>query len=264
MRSLPSLPKLLAATVAACALVPAGAQAMTVGMENGTLTARGEGGDGSLFLTLSTTVDGRTKYLTFGTTGAASVNYDQSVCHLDPYLIDTVVCDYNPAVPVALVGTDLKDNITIVGADLPATYPVSIDGRGGDDLLKDSNDEAGRTILGGAGNDKLEGLAGNDTLDGGDGNDEVNGNAGNDTVRGGNGDDVVNGDNYKSPGADVIDGGPGNDQIDDWSIPDAATHPQPTITFDGAANDGRPGEGDNVTNVEKLDLHVNGTFTGTD
>jgi Ca2+-binding RTX toxin-like protein len=266
MLSLPSHPKQLAAAGAACALVPAGAQAMTVGLENGTLTARGEAGDGSLFLTLSTTSDAGTKYLTFGTTGASRVSYDQSVCHLDPYLIDTVVCNYDPAVPVALVGTDLKDNITIVGSqpELASTYPVTIDGRGGDDILKDSNDEAGRTISGGPGNDTIEGLAGNDTLDGGDGNDEVNGNAGNDTVRGGSGDDVVNGDNYKAPGADVIDGGPGNDQIDDWTIPSAATHPQPAVSLDGAANDGRPGEGDNVINVEKLDFHVNATFTGTD
>ena len=269
MLSLPSLPKLLVATVAACALAPAAANAMTVGMENGTLTARGEGSDGSLFLTLSTTVrfDDNTKYLTIGTGGASSVNYDPAVCIKDDNYIDTLLCRYDPGVPVALIGTDNKDNIWVVGnaPDLPSSYPITIDGRGGDDLLKDAaNDEAGRTISGGAGNDKLEGYGGNDTLDGGDGNDEVNGSAGNDTVRGGNGDDVVNGDDYKSPGADVIDGGPGNDQVDEWSIPDAPTHPQPTVTLDGAANDGRPGEGDNVIGVEKLSFYVNATFTGTD
>jgi hypothetical protein len=41
MPFLPTLPKLLVAAVAAGALAPTGAQAMTVGMENGTLTARG-------------------------------------------------------------------------------------------------------------------------------------------------------------------------------------------------------------------------------
>jgi Ca2+-binding RTX toxin-like protein len=259
-----SLPKLLAATVAACALVPAAAQAMTVGMENGALTARGEASD-TLITTLSTTTDGGTKYLTIGTLGAASVSYDQAVCHLDEYLFDTVVCAYNSAVPVVLQGSPNNDRITIVGDGLPASYPVSVDGGAGDDTLKDSAlDDASRTISGGPGNDTLEGYAGNDTLDGGDGNDTVNGNAGNDAVRGGNGDDVVNGDNYKAPGADTIDGGPGNDQIDDWSIPDAPTHPQTTVSLDGVANDGRPGEGDNVVGIEKLSLHVNGTFTGTD
>ncbi len=46
MRFLSSSPKLPAAAVAACALVPAGAQAMTVGMENGTLTATVTGASG--------------------------------------------------------------------------------------------------------------------------------------------------------------------------------------------------------------------------
>ena len=268
MPFLPTLPKLLAATVAACALVPAGAQAMTVGMENGTLTARGEASDGGLFLTLgtTTTID-NVKHLVIGTSGAANVTLDPSVCETNEYYIDKVLCTYNPAVPVALVGTDLKDNISIVdhAPDLPSGYPITIDGRGGDDLLKDAaNDPAGRSISGGAGNDTIEGYDGDDTLDGGDGNDTVNGNAGNDTVRGGSGDDVVNGDNFKTPGNDVIDGGPGYDQIDDWNVPDAPTHPQPVVSLNGAADDGRPGEADNVIGVEKFDFHVNATFTGTD
>jgi Ca2+-binding RTX toxin-like protein len=269
MPFLPTLPKLLTAAIAACALVPAGAQAMTIGMENGTLTARGEASDGGLLIFLGTTerFSDSTKYLTIGTSGATSVKVDPSVCFKDEYYIDTVLCRYDPSVPVALIGTDLKDTISITAhaPDLASSYPVTIDGRGGDDLLKDSaNDEASRTIYGGAGNDTIEGYEGNDTLDGGDGNDTVNGGAGNDIVRGGAGDDVLSGDNYKTPGSDVIDGGPGYDQIDDWNIPDAPTHPQPTVTLDGVANDGRPGENDNVTNVEKFDFHVNATFTGTD
>jgi Ca2+-binding RTX toxin-like protein len=269
MQLLPSLPKLLTPAVAACALVPAGAQAMTVGMENGALTARGDAGDGSLFLTLGTTVryDDNTKYLTIGTGGAASVSVDASACIEDPNYVSTVLCRYDPSVPVILQGTDNKDNISIVASapDLPSGYPITIDGRGGDDILKDAaNDAASRTIYGGAGNDTIEGYEGDDTLDGGDGNDTVNGGAGNDVVRGGAGDDVVNGDNFKTPGNDVIDGGPGFDQIDDWNIPSAATHPQPTVSLNGVADDGRPGENDNVVDVEKLDFHVNATFTGTD
>lgn len=199
--------------------------------------------------------------------GAANVSYDASVCIKDDNYINTLLCKYDPSVPVLLQGTDNKDNISIVtGApDLPSSYPITIDGRGGDDLLKDAaNDPASRTILGGSGNDTIEGYEGDDVLDGGDGNDTVNGGAGNDTVRGGTGDDVINGDNFKTPGNDTIDGGPGFDQIDDWNIPDAPTHPQPNVSLDGAANDGRPGEADNVVNVEKLDFHVNATFTGTD
>jgi Ca2+-binding RTX toxin-like protein len=264
-RSVPKLPRLLAATVAACALVPAAANAATIGMENGSLTYRGEGSEG-IFMTLSTTQADGAKWLVLGTSGADSVTYDHGYCHEDQYLLNSVVCPFDPSVPVQMIGSDGVDTMAITGftGDIPTTYRISMDGRGGDDTVKDTTDDAGRMLSGGAGNDKVEGYGGDDVLDGGDGNDEVNGNAGNDVVRGGAGDDVVNGDNYKSPGNDVIDGGPGLDQIDDWSIPDAATHPQPTVSLDGQANDGRPGETDNVSNVEKLTFHVNATFTGTD
>jgi Ca2+-binding RTX toxin-like protein len=265
MRSSRSLPKLFAAVVAACALVPAAADAATIGMENGSLTYRGEGSEG-IFMTLSTTDADGAKWLVLGTSGADGVTYDHGYCHEDQYLLNAVLCPFDPSVPVQMIGSDGVDNMAMTGftGDIPTSYRISMDGRGGDDTIKDTTDDAGRTLSGGAGNDKIEGYGGDDTLDGGDGNDEVNGNAGNDTVRGGAGDDVVNGDNYKSPGNDVIDGGPGFDQIDDWSIPDASTHPQPTVSLDGAANDGRPGESDNVTNIEKFTFHVNATFTGTD
>jgi Ca2+-binding RTX toxin-like protein len=36
------------------------------------------------------------------------------------------------------------------------------------------------------------------------------------------------------------------------------------ITFGGGADDGRPGEGDDLRNVEKVWLNVGGSFTGTD
>ncbi len=236
MRSSRSLPKLLAATVAACALIPAAAHAATIGLENGSLTYRGEGSEG-IFMTLSTTEADGAKWLVLGTSGADSVTYDHAYCHEDLYLLNAVLCPFDPSVPVQMIGSDGVDTMAMTGftGDIPTSYRISMDGRGGDD-----------------------------TLDGGDGNDEVNGNAGNDVVRGGAGDDVVNGDNFKAAGNDVIDGGPGFDQIDDWSIPDASTHPQPTVSLDGAANDGRPGESDNVTNIEKFTFHVNATFTGTD
>src|SRR4051794_20591617 len=265
MRSPRSLPRLVAATVAACALIPAAANAATIGLENGSLTYRGQGSEG-IFMTLSTTDADGAKWLVLGTQGADSVTFDKSYCHVDEYILNAVVCPFDPSVPVQMIGSDGADNLAITGftGDIPTNYPITMDGAGGDDIIKDTVDDAGRTLSGGPGNDKIEGYGGNDTLDGGDGNDEVNGNAGNDVVRGGAGDDVINGDNYKSPGSDVIDGGPGYDQIDDWSIPDAATHPQPTVSLDGVANDGRPGEGDNVTGIEKFTFHVNATFTGTD
>ena len=117
-------------------------------------------------------------------------------------------------------------------------------------------------IDGGAGNDKLDGDAGNDVVRGGPGNDEVDGGAGDDTVEGGDGDDTMFGDGYEDAGTDRIDGGAGTDSISDWVQPGEDVNPRVAISFDGVANDGRPGENDNVVNVEKLDASVSGTFTG--
>ena len=61
----------------------------------------------------------------------------------------------------------------------------------------------------------------------------------------------LSGDSHKAPAADVIDGGPGR-------RPHRAglERPRPTalvnLTLGGGADDGRPGEGDDVRNVEKL------------
>jgi hypothetical protein len=168
--------------------------------------------------------------------------------------------------PIRIEGSEAADSISIFSAhDVPDSIPITVDGKGGDDQIKDAYDgTAGRTLIGGAGNDKLLGYGGNDNLDGGDGNDEVDGGAGSDQVRGGAGDDVMWGDHYQSPGADLIDGGPGTDQIDEWNIPGDDVNPLPTISLNGAADDGRPGEGDNVMNVEKYSFHINPTFTGSD
>ncbi len=66
-------------------------------------------------------------------------------------------------------------------------------------------------MLGGAGDDRIEGGAGDDEdLDGGGGSDEVLGGAGIDDANGGPGDgDIVRGDN----GTDTLSGGPGANDI---------------------------------------------------
>ena len=265
MRSRTSLPKLLVAVVAACALVPAAANAATLGMEGNTLVYRGEGTEG-LSLLLTSQDDSGTTYLSFYDSGADRISYDSSICHTTGYSSGSVLCTRDDHRPIRIEGSEAKDSISIFSSsDVADSIPITIDGKGGDDTIKDAYDsQAGRTLLGGAGNDTIEGYGGNDVIDGGDGNDTVDGGAGNDEVRGGNGDDVLWGDHYKSPGADLIDGGPGTDLIDDWSIPDAAVHPQPSVSLNGAADDGRPGEGDNVQNVEKYTFHINATFTGSD
>jgi hypothetical protein len=65
--------------------------------------------------------------------------------------------------------------------------------------------------------------------------------------------------------ADVIDGGPGMDILDDYHYAGEARYAPPiSVVLDGAANDGRSGEGDNVTGIEVLRSGSAGSFTGDD
>ncbi|MFY3385578.1 calcium-binding protein, partial [Paracidovorax sp. MALMAid1276] len=64
-------------------------------------------------------------------------------------------------------------------------------------------------LLGGAGNDTLQGQEGNDTLDGGEGSDYLYGGEGDDVLLGGAGNDYLYGD----AGNDTLDGGVGNDYL---------------------------------------------------
>src|SRR5205823_2301903 len=142
--------------------------------------------------------------------------------------------------------------------------PVSMDGGAGNDRLYggDGND----TLSGGAGNDDVRGHAGADVLDGGDGNDTVNGYSGADILHGGAGDDSLAPDAYEDPSADVVDGGPGVDTVEGDYSSRFASGPPPHVTFTlaGGADDGRPGEGDDITGVERLVLTNGATVSGTD
>lgn len=83
----------------------------------------------------------------------------------------------------------------------------SLDGLGGDDQLYGGTDAD--TVLGGSGNDLVQGDAGTDRLLGGDGNDTVLGGDGNDTAYGDAGNDKMAGD----AGNDLLYGGDGNDSV---------------------------------------------------
>jgi hypothetical protein len=102
------------------------------------------------------------------------------------------------------------------------------------------------------------------TIDGGAGNDNpLTGNGGDDVIRGGIGSDLLTGDD----GNDYLDGGAGDDYLEGVSwVEEAVTHGRDTyvggggsdrLTYegrtedlslspDGVANDGAPGEGDNI------------------
>jgi hypothetical protein len=148
----------------------------------------------------------------------------------------------------------------------PAAVQVVMFGGGGNDTLKDPNRNAPSYIAGEDGNDTIDSGEGNDELEGGSGNDTIDAGEGTDSLLGGDGDDKLNGDGYTdSPSPDIIDGGPGFDSVDEWTDPSVlVSHPSISLTLDGVANDGRPGENDNLLNVEDITSHASGTFVLSD
>ncbi len=146
--------------------------------------------------------------------------------------------------------------------------------RGGDDVIDGGNGDdrlfglgGADTLVGGEGNDVLQGdrldfvngfsyelntTAGNDFLDGGAGDDELYGDGGGDTLLGGAGNDRLEGDSSTSGGAghgnDVLDGGEGNDIL---------------IGF-GGDDELRGGEGDDVMSGDATEEYLPLAFHGND
>ncbi len=176
-----------------------------------------------------------------------------------------VRCDWAPAAGVRVDLGDGNDR-GYISDDLPAGAPMSIAGGAGDDDLRASLDGQPTALDGGPGNDKLEGGPGADALTGGDGNDQLDGRDGADRLDGGAGDDVLSGDGNLDPAPDVIDGGPGYDTINaDWEPSSYSGPPTPlSVTLGGGADDGRPGEGDDVRNVERVSTYGPSTLVGSD
>ncbi len=142
---------------------------------------------------------------------------------------------------------------------------VEVHGGPGDDQLKAPIKGTGPTALfGDDGADTLKGAAGADELHGGAGSDTLDGFGASDALHGDDGDDILDGDSYQAAAADVIDGGAGTDRVGGWTGPTPQDHPPVSVSLDGAANDGRAGESDNVTNVERLTSNVSGSFTLSD
>ncbi len=139
----------------------------------------------------------------------------------------------------------------IVGTDVAALSDKLIGGDG-DDVIEG---RAGNDLIfGDAGDDELLGGDNNDTVEGGTGNDKIAGGAGNDILRGGDGNDTLIG----GAGADNMDGGAGLDRLQfsggtGTIIVNLAAN---TLTATGA-NDA---VGDTIKNFEKI---VAGTFGGS-
>ncbi len=246
------------ALLAACygALGAATAQASTLTYEGGTLVLRASPGEAN-FVGIGAHAD---------QPGMLAVNDTDkpvtSECTFDSEYHRWATCPI-PANGIHIETGDGKDIVNI-GDDLPATIPVTIDGGAGDDTLRGAPfGEIRETILGGPGNDKITGGAADDVIRGGEGDDELEGQTGNDQLYGEGGNDKLRGDGYRDQFADVIDGGAGYDQTDgDWMVESGKFQPPITVSLDGAANDGRPGESDNVTGLEKIYLNAPATLIG--
>jgi hypothetical protein len=195
-----------------------------------------------------------------------ALHYDTSVCQ--PAFgggFNAVVCAAQPG-GVRVEAGDGGD-IVNVQDKLPANVPVTVLGGPGDDVLRGAAyTERSDHLDGGDGNDKVTAGPGADVVEGGAGDDEVEGQGGADVVRGGTGDDTLRGDAHNDPAsADLLDGGPGYDAIDgDWMVESGRKQPPIVVSEDGQANDGRPGEGDNVTGLERIYLNAPATLVGDD
>ena len=107
--------------------------------------------------------------------------------------------------PPELTDPDEVEESIIIGGD----GNDALNGTPGPDLMLGGFGDD--RIFGLDGNDHLEGDPGNDFLDGGNGDDRLQGRKGNDHLLGGEGNDHLEG-NFDN---DVLDGGNGNDYLED-------------------------------------------------
>jgi serralysin len=159
---------------------------------------------------------------------------------------------------------DLNDSV-VDRSDLPMTA----DGGTGKDTI--TGGPKGDLLRGGTNTDHIYGLGGNDRIEAGSGNDHLYGGDGNDHLIDDDGNDVVYGNNGNDwfedgNGNDKYYGGAGNDSFDlfqphgsvknhsdlvsggagDDYVSFAAYSKGISVSLDGKANDGLPGEHDNI------------------
>ena len=115
---------------------------------------------------------------------------------------------------MSAVRTGIDDvRITVNGVsrtfDMDDFDAIYLDGGPGGDTISAGNGITAIHLLGGAGNDRLNGNEFNNGLEGNSGDDTIFGNAGHDAILGGDGNDTIDG----GAGDEIIDGGNGNDTI---------------------------------------------------
>jgi RTX calcium-binding nonapeptide repeat (4 copies) len=245
----------VASALAALALAPSAASAGTISYVGDTLTITAAPGELN-GITLGGEQEGR---LSISDANAHAFPADRCT-QLD---VDyPIQCEIPSAIRI-----DLGDGNDVVVVDhmVAGTPAVEVLGGAGNDNLKAIAGNTRLTLDGGPGADVLRSEGGNDVLRGGPDGDELIGGAGSDVLEGGDGADKLTGDVCEAPGADVLDGGAGLDTLTDWGDcgPNADRRPV-TVTVNGIADDGRPGEGDDVRDLDALELFVPATVIGTD
>lgn len=243
---------LLAVTaVAALAAVPSTAAASSLTYEGDALVLRAAPGEAN-FVGISSDDPVR---IAISDSGTAAMSFPGDRCtQISPD--HPAQCDI-PARVIVELGDGNDNAYTLPSAP---NLPVTFVGGAGTDKLKNAA-ALPANLLGGDGADELESEAGNDVLRGGEGDDKMIGGAGDDQLYGDGGDDVLQPDRY-TDGNDIVDGGAGYDQVDDWADNSSEKRgKRVNITLDGQANDGRPGERDNVANVEFIKAFAPGTYT---
>lgn len=254
MRARTLLPLLTCTAIGVAATAPL-AGAATLTWEGGALVHRAAPGETN-FLVLSGAGDGR---ISISDSGAGTWTYPADCDRLsEEYPVEC------PAPSAFRAELGDGDDRASGGSGWPTSVPVTIQGADGRDELRAPEDGGATTLDGGAGDDLLRSVEGTDTLHGGPGADTLEGGGGDDVLRGDDGDDLLKPDTSSArPGNDVVDGGAGTDTVDDW-VDNGATSRSVNVTFDGAANDGRPGEADNVTGVEVVKAFVAGRWVLSD
>ncbi len=244
----------LVAACAALALLPAGASASSLTYEGDTLVLRAAPGEAN-FVGISGEQAGR---ISVSDSGATTMSFPPDRCtRLSEDF--PAQCDI-PARMVVELGDGADRGYTLPSAP---SVPITFDGGAGEDKLKNAA-ALPATLLGGDGADELESEVGNDVLRGGEGDDKMIGGAGDDQLHGDGGDDFLQPDRY-TDGNDIVDGGAGFDQVDDWADNSSEKRgKRVTVTLDGQANDGRPGERDNVMNIEHVKAFAPGEYTMSD
>ena len=162
-----------------------------------------------------------------GGAGFDAVSYElrteRIVASIDGSANDGSALDRNP------VNND-SDQIKPASGDLGVEDIIG--GEAGD-LLKGDDNPVGNVLLGGPGDDEIQGHGGNDQLGGDEGSDDLEGGEGGDVMEGGPDNDYL----FGGFGNDAYDGGGGTDTAD---FSDATTPVR--VSLNGEADDGRVAE----------------------